>query len=181
MKKQGIAATAFGLLNVIMAGGAIADAPDTSGIPAALSVPAGQVLAVSARGAGVQIYQCSAAKDDAKRLSWTLKGPEATLNDASGKMLGKHYAGPTWEASDGSKVIGEVIAHEDGADSSAIPWLLLRAKSSSGPGIFSAILSIQRLHTVGGKAPVSGCDPTQAGKEIRVPYSADYRFYKAAS
>jgi hypothetical protein len=181
MHKQGIAAAAYGLLNVILAGGVLADTPDSSGIPGALSVPAGQVLAVSARGVGVQIYQCAAAKDDAKRFSWTLKGPEATLNDASGKVLGKHYAGPTWEAGDGSKVTGEVVAHEESADSSAIPWLLLRAKSSSGPGIFSAILSIQRLHTVGGKAPASGCDATQAGKETRVRYSADYRFYNAAS
>jgi hypothetical protein len=181
MKKQRVAAAAFGLLNAIMANGAIADATATNDIPEALSAPAGQALAVSARGVGVQTYQCSAAKDDARRFSWTLKGPDAKLHDASGKMLGKHYAGPTWEASDGSKVTGEVIAHDDGPDSSAIPWLLLRAKSSSGPGVFSAILSIQRLHTVGGKAPAGGCDQPHSGKDARVPYSADYRFYKAVS
>src|SRR5580692_5973514 len=61
----------------------------------------------------------------------------------------------------------------------AIPWLLLRAKSTSGTGIFSAIASIQRLQTSGGSPPANGCDSSQSGKESRVPYTAVYRFYKA--
>ena len=61
----------------------------------------------------------------------------------------------------------------------AIPWLLLRAKSTSGTGVFSAVSSIQRVRTVGGKAPASGCDRMQSGKETRVSYSAEYRFYAA--
>jgi hypothetical protein len=58
--------------------------------------------------------------------------------------------------------------------------LLLRAKSSSGRGIFGRTVSVQRLNTSGGKAPASGCDQTQIGKEARVPYSADYYFYDPA-
>jgi hypothetical protein len=128
---------------------------------------------------GVQIYECTAGKDDSMRYSWTLKGPEAELRDKSDRKLGKHYAGPTWEANDGSKVVGDVVARDDGPDGPAIPWLLLRAKSTSGTGVFSAVLSIQRLHTRGGKAPEGGCDQTQSGKEARVPYTADYYFYAA--
>jgi hypothetical protein len=30
---------------------------------------------------------------------------------------------------------------------------------------------------VGGTAPPDGCSQASAGKEVRVPYSAEYRFY----
>ena len=54
---------------------------------------------------GVQIYVC-AAKDGANE--WALKGPEAELRDAQGQIFAKHYVGPSWEATDGSKIIGKV-------------------------------------------------------------------------
>jgi hypothetical protein len=172
-------AALFTLLIAAMAGMGSAAAVETDAAPQALEAPSDQVLAVAARGVGVQIYECVAAKDDPSHFSWTLKAPEAVLQLASGATLGKHYGGPTWEAADGSKVIGEVVAKLDAPDGTAIPWLLLRAKSTSGPGQFSAIKSIQRLRTVGGKAPATGCDQTQSGKEARVPYSAQYRFFTA--
>ena len=166
------------LLATMMAAHAGAEA-GTEVIPDSLRPPVGQVLALAVRGTGVQIYECKAAKENPSQFSWTLKAPEADLKDLSGKPVGKHYAGPTWEASDGSKVIGELVAKRDAPDSAAIPWLLLRAKSTSGSGVFSAIASIQRLQTSGGSAPAGGCDRSQTGKESRVPYSAVYRFYKA--
>jgi Protein of unknown function (DUF3455) len=147
-------------------------------VPDGLRPPAGEVLALAAHGSGVQIYECKAAKEGTEQFSWTLKAPEAELKDVSGKPLGKHYAGPTWEAADGSKVVGEVVAKRDAPDASAIPWLLLRAKSTSGNGIFAVIKSIQRVQTIGGAPPAHGCDSSQSGKESRVPYSAVYRFYK---
>jgi Protein of unknown function (DUF3455) len=168
---------ASGLLVAVMAAHARAGNGDANEVPEALKAPAGQVLAVAARGSGAQIYECAAAKDDPMHFSWTLKAPEATLRSKSGKPLGKHYAGPTWEGTDGSKVIGELVAKVDSPDAASIPWLLLRAKSTSGSGIFGAISSIQRLRTVGGKPPASGCDKDRSGKEARVPYSADYLFY----
>ncbi len=147
--------------------------------PESLEPPANQALLLAAHGAGVQIYECVASKADAAQFAWSLRGPEAQLHDDSGKTVGKHYAGPTWEANDGSTVVGEVVAHDESADAAAIPWLLLRAKSTSGHGLFGAVQSIQRLHTSGGKAPSSGCDQSHAGTESRVAYSADYVFYTA--
>jgi hypothetical protein len=166
------------LLTTMVAAHAAAEA-GVDAIPEALRPPTGQVLALEARATGVQIYECKAAKDDPSQFSWTLKAPEANLKDPSGKPVGKHYAGPTWEASDGSKVMGELVAKSDAPAAGAIPWLLLRAKSTSGSGVFGAIASIQRLKTSGGIAPAIGCDSSQSGKESRVPYSAVYRFYKA--
>jgi hypothetical protein len=173
-----ISMAASTLLTTMVAAHAAAEA-GIDAIPEALRPPAGQVLALEARATGVQIYECKAAKDDPSQFSWTLKAPEANLKDPSGKPVGKHYGGPTWEASDGSKVMGEMVAKSDAPVAGAIPWLLLRAKSTSGSGIFSSIASIQRLKTSGGAAPAIGCDSSQSGKESRVPYSAVYRFYKA--
>ncbi|MEA3151097.1 MAG: hypothetical protein QOD56_2036 [Gammaproteobacteria bacterium] len=147
--------------------------------PESLKTPESQVLAIAAHAIGVQIYECQAGGADPTAFAWTLKAPEAQLHYEAGKELGKHYAGPTWEANDGSKVVGEVVAHDAGPDAAAIPWLLLRAKQTSGTGVFSAVESIQRLHTAGGKAPATGCSQTYAGTEVRVAYSADYYFYKA--
>jgi hypothetical protein len=179
MKELAIVRAPAGVLIVMMAGHAIAAGSLDMPVPEALKVPPGQVLAVSARAKGAQIYACTADKDDSTRFSWTLKAPEATLRDKSGKPIGKHYGGPTWEAADGSKVVGEVVAKADAPVATAIPWLLLRAKSTSGTGMFSSIASIQRLHTVGGKAPANGCDKDRSGKEVRVSYSARYLFFTA--
>src|SRR5271155_589557 len=147
-------------------------------VPDKLQVPAGQVLAFDLPARGVQIYVCSARKDDATKFEWTLKAPEAELFDASGKKVVKHYGGPTWEADDGSKVVGELKARDDGPDPNAIPWLLLSAKMTSGNGMLAKTVSIQRLRTVGGKAPGDGCsEAAQAGHEVRIPYQAHYAFY----
>jgi hypothetical protein len=147
--------------------------------PGRLRVPAGEALSLRAHGTGVQIYTCLAGKDDPTQFAWSFKAPEADLVDGAGKKIAKHYAGPTWEANDGSKVVGEVVARDDGPDREAIPWLLLSAKSTTGTGLFSKTQFIQRLRTAGGKAPAEGCDQSHAGAESRIAYSADYLFYSA--
>jgi len=148
-------------------------------IPEALSVPPNQRLALEADATGVQIYDCKPGKDDPSRFEWVLRAPEADLFDVTGRRIGKHYAGPTWESYDGSKVVGEVKARTDGPNVNAIPWLLLDAKSTSGDGVFGQTASIQRARTIGGKSPRQGCGPAQAGDETRVPYKATYYFYIA--
>jgi hypothetical protein len=53
--------------------------------------------------------------------------------------------------------------------------------STSGSGLLGDVLHVQRLSTRGGLAPVTGCaSPADAGKEVRVPYSANYFFYDRA-
>lgn len=152
----------------------VAAPPD---VPPALKVPDRQILKLALHGAGVQIYECRASQEGPTRFAWILRSPEADLTDRTGKTVGRHYAGPTWEADDGSTVVGEVVSRDNGPDADAVPWLLLRETSNAGKGWFGKIRFIQRLHTVGGKAPTSGCDSTQVGKRVRVAYSADYYFY----
>jgi len=168
-------------LAAILAGCAASNVGTNPLVPENLKVPAGQNLSLVSPATGVQIYECSAGKADPARFEWVFKAPEADLFDLSGKKIGKHYAGPTWESNDGSKVVGEVKARDDGPAATAIPWLLLSAKSTSGKGVFSGTQSIQRLYTVGGKATAGACTRAQLGKEARVPYKATYYFYVAKS
>jgi hypothetical protein len=162
-----------------LAGCAATGAAKPNDVPAPLSVPDSQILTQQLHATGVQIYLCQPAKGDPAQFEWSLKQPEATLFTQAGKNVGKHYAGPTWEANDGSKVTGEVIARANSPVPNAIPWLLLSAKTTSGKGMFSAVRSIQRLHTAGGVAPPGVCSQAQTGQELRVSYSADYLFYAA--
>jgi len=166
-------------LAAILAGCAASNVGTNPLVPDNLRVPDTQMLSLVTPATGVQIYECSASKTDPTRFEWAFKAPQADLLDGSGRKIGKHYAGPSWESNDGSKVIGEVKARDDGPAASAIPWLLLSAKSTSGNGVFGRTQGIQRLYTVGGKAPADGCNRAQRGRETRVPYKATYYFYVA--
>ena len=145
-------------------------------VPAALRPPAGQSLYLEALATGVQIYECSQKPDSG--YEWAFKAPEASLADRSGHTLGKHYAGPTWESTDGSTVVGEVKAKDPGPKPSAIPWLLLTAKANTGTGALSAAKSIQRVATTGGLAPAEPCTGANLKQVARVPYTATYYFYR---
>ena len=138
-------------------------------VPATLKPGAGETLAMVVPAKGVQVYECREGK-------WAFVAPEADLFDTSGKPIGRHYAGPHWEAADGSKIVGAVKSRADAPDASAIPWLLLSAKSVGPQGAFSGVTSIQRVSTTGGTAPARGC---AAGEKAGVPYSADYYFFRA--
>lgn len=179
MKRRDVMPVTRMLFVALVAGGAPTWAGTIPLVPENLKAPATEVQSLETGATGVQIYECNAGKDEPTRFEWIFKAPEADLFDTAGKKIGKHYAGPTWESNDGSKVVGEVKARDNGPNPNAIPWLLLGAKSTSGTGVFSRVKSIQRVNTVGGKAPTDVCSQAQAGKVARVDYKATYKFYVA--
>ena len=137
-----------------------------------LQVPAGNELFLQTYGVGVQIYTWTGT-------SWSFVSPEALLFSDSGyhDLVGFHFAGPTWEGLDGSAVVG-TVDESCSPNPAAIPWLLVDSTSNEGHGLFQRVTFIQRLFTVGGKAPsVPGA---VAGQVARVPYSAEYFFYRAS-
>jgi hypothetical protein len=144
-------------------------------VPDPIRPSEGEVLVAKAAAKGTQIYECQGG--DAGAYAWKLLGPEADLADDSGKAIGRHYAGPTWESTDGSKVVAEVKARSDAPGGQSIPWLLLKAKTTSGTGVFSKVTSVQRVDTFGGVAPSTGCEAQHAGARESVPYRANYYFY----
>jgi hypothetical protein len=135
-----------------------------------LAAPAGSVLVLDAFGIGVQIYRWNGT-------SWVFVAPSATLfaDRAGHGEVASHFGGPTWQSNSGGKVVGTVLDHCT-PDAASIPWLSLTG-APDGPGIFAKVAFIQRLNTVGGNAPST--PRSVVGEEARVPYTADYLFYKA--
>jgi hypothetical protein len=153
--------------------------PRPAAVPDALRVGANESLALIAAAKGVQIYECRAANEPAAPDEWAFVAPEAELFDARGILIGKHGAGPYWQSLDGSRTLGTAKARADAPNADAIPWLLLTARPAGPTGAFSPITSVQRINTVGGKAPSTICSRSNYGATARVPYSADYYFYTA--
>ncbi len=168
-------------------GGVAAWLTPPANVPSAIAVPSGSTLAIHDHGVGTQVYTCTASGGaggagggaDAGIItySWVLKGPDAILSDATFAQVGTHGVGPTWLSSDGSMISGTKVAQANAATSDAIPWLLLKATSTGGAGVFANITSVQRLNTAGGVAPGTGCGSSTVSTETSVAYSADYYFY----
>jgi len=168
--------TKFLALPLAIAVSACAQVPNltpTVQVPDKIRGAANQSLAIIAAAKGVQIYECRAGKD-AGTADWVFVAPEAELFDTRGKTIGRHYAGPRWESIDGSTIAGTLKERIDAPQADAIPWLLLATKSVGPEGAFSKVTSVQRVNTVGGAAPRTGCSSASVGQVARVPYTADY-------
>lgn len=151
-----------------------------SALPDDLQVPSGHKLYLVGHAKGVQVYSCRLTESG---YSWASVHPEATLEGQNGKFLTSHYAGPTWEARDGSKVAARRLKDAPSPISGAIPWLLLESVSTSaGPDGGERLVHttyIQRINTTGGAAPATACDAFSVGDVASVAYTADYHFFKA--
>jgi hypothetical protein len=173
MKKRfGLAGVALFLVAGYTAGSQPSSPPDS--LAQKLKVAPEESLAMIVPAKGVQIYECRASQGG---YEWAFVAPEADLFDTRGMKVGRHYAGPSWEAADGSKIVGSVKASAAAPDEGAIPWVLLGAKSVGSAGTFSGVSSVRRVHTTGGIAPGSGCSAAVTGTAVRVPYTADYYFF----
>ena len=145
------------------------DLPESCG---SIQVEAGNEVAFHAYAIGVQIYRWNGT-------AWTLFAPAANLYADAGYngKVGFHYGGPTWESNSGSKVLAARVPGTGCTpDGSAVAWLLLKTVSTDGPGIFSNVTYIQRVATTGGLAPTA--PGSTVGEEKRIPYTAEYYFYR---
>lgn len=149
--------------------------------PAPIAVPAGNTLALTVFGAGDLAYECKEKAAMAGTFEWTFVGPTAVLYDKTTKaVIGKYYAGPTWEANDGSMVGGKQIGVSPSATPASIPLQLVQAFTATGTGAMTGVTFIQRMNTKGGVAPATPCAAANAGAKATVKYEADYLFYKAS-
>src|SRR5438132_10648805 len=148
MSKTKIAA----FLLVLLGAACASPQPPTSmvKVPDKLKPGANESLAMIVPAKGVQIYECRARKDQVGAYEWAFVAAEADLFDGHGGRIGRHYAGPHWESTDGSKVQGTVKERADAPVANSIPWLLLAANSAGPAGAFSKVTSIQRVNTAGG-------------------------------
>ncbi len=144
---------------------------------------------------GTQNYVCLPT---ATGFAWTFYGPQATLFDDHGTQATTHYLSPNpqesglprpaWQHSrDTSTVWAKVEATSSDPTwvaPGAIPWLKLvvvgQQRGVDGGRRLTDTVYIQRINTVGGVAPATGCsESAHVGAKALVPYETDYVFYKS--
>jgi hypothetical protein len=148
---------------------------------------------LKAHAIGTQGYVCVAANG---AYSWKPYGPQATLFNDEGEQILTHFLSPvpyqllptaTWQHSRDSSIVWANKIKESSDPNfvapDAIAWFLLEpVVVGDGPTGGDKLLvtrRIQRVNTVEGKAPTTGCaTPDDIGKRGLVPYEADYYFYK---
>ena len=162
---KSIALTAF------LLAASLVDATAQTSLPEAIAAP-GETAILTLHAEGAQVYECKTSADGA--LAWVFREPIATLF-SDGKTVGRHYAGPTWEYSDGSAVVGQVAGTAPGFVANDIPLLKLNVTSRRGTGALTPATTVQRINTAGGRLN-GAC--YKAGTYESVPYSADYVFLR---
>ena len=160
------------LPKVMFAAVLIAAAPAIAAeLPAAIAAP-GAATVATFHAEGAQIYECKAGTDG--KLAWQFREPVAALF-SDGKTVGRHYVGPNWEHVDGSAVAAKTAGTAPGASAKDIAWLKLSVTANRGSGILTAVTTVQRINTQGGKLE-GPCD--KAGALHSAAYAADYVFLK---
>jgi hypothetical protein len=160
------------LFAVSLAGALVLTSPASAQVGDTIAAP-GETVVATLHAEGAQVYECKA--DAGGKLVWQFREPIATLLLAE-KTVGRHYAGPSWEHSDGSAVVGKVVARAPGATAQDIPWLKLEVTERRGSGMLSGVTTVQRINTRGGTAE-GACDRA-AGAFLSVVYAADYVFLR---
>ena len=149
-------------------------------LPPTIQVPMGNKVAMETVGAGDITYECRDKANMPGQTEWVFVGPNATLSDRSGKLVGKYYGPPaTWESNDGSKLTATQVAVAPSGPTS-LPYQLVKANPATGMGAMTGVTYIQRVALTGGVPPMTPCTPMTKGQKTTVKYQADYIFYKAS-
>ncbi len=162
-------------------------------VPGDIQVPAGATAFLMGEASGTQNYVCLPS---GAGHAWVLYGPDATLFDGNVQVF-THFLSPnpaengvpraTWQHSkDSSRAWAMAVAMSTDSNyvaPGAIAWLKLQVVGAqSGPTAGNKLTPatwIHRVNTAGGVAPATGCaQPSDVGKKVLVPYTADYIFYK---
>jgi len=157
----------LGMIALVLAVACMARDSSARTAKESIDVPPHSRLLLRAVGSGDQIYGCVNG-------NWALKAPDAKFLNQEGSVIGRHFAGPTWQLNDGSQITGKVVAKQVAPDATAVPWLLL--DSVGGTGRLGPVRFIQRTGTHGGNASDGSCSQSAMR---RVPYTATYSFYEA--
>jgi hypothetical protein len=164
-------------------------------VPTKLEVDAPDEVVFVGHAFGTQNYVCLPS---GAGVAWSLFTPQATLLRKHGLQLTTHFFSPNpeedsivvraaWQHSRDSSTVWAGVS-ESSSDPNfvapgAIPWLKLETKGvqegPTGGDQLTDVTFIQRLNTVGGAAPTTGCSlATEIGSRAFVPYRADYFFYE---
>ena len=165
-------------------------------VPDRLQVRDGSEAFLIGHAFGTQDYVCAASGSG---VAFVLTTPEAVLFDNPAHRVINHFFSPnpveggtiraTWQSTRNSSVFwGQGVAVATAATDpdfvapDAIAWVTLSRAGvlqGSGTGDNLAVATfVQRVNTVGGLAPSTGCSsPDDLGTTAFVPYEADYVFF----
>ena len=159
-------------------------------------IPEGNEAFLIGHAFGSQDYVCAASGSG---VAFVLTTPEAVLFDNPAHRVINHFFSPnpaeggtiraTWQSTRNSSAFwGQLVKAENAASApdfvakDAVAWLLLSRAGVLGASANGADLSVatfvQRVNTVGGLAPSTGCSsPDDIRTTAFVPYEADYVFF----
>ncbi|MDO9714414.1 DUF3455 domain-containing protein [Paracraurococcus lichenis] len=138
-------------------------------IPDSIAAPNTRPV-MTVHAAGAQIYECTPVADG--RRGWRFREPIAALF-VNGVTAGRHFAGPSWQLTDGALIVARAAASAPGATGEDVPWLKLAVVEGRASGQLAAVTVIQRINTRGGTL-TGPCDTVGALRPV--PYSSDYVF-----
>ena len=153
----------------------VAAAAPSLGFFSRIKAPETHEAVLRLTGRGVQVFRCERLSTGSG-FAWVFRLPEADLTDSGGNVVGRHGANFSFEHSDGSRLLGNVVAYDEAPNANDLRWLLLSAKPF-GQGVLSAMTHVQRINTQGGMPPQK-CEAKQQNQLLRVYFSADFVFYK---
>ena len=153
---------------------ALAGPPSPTGVPDQITPGDGNKVFLVGHGVGVQIYTCNG-------VVWSSAVPRANLYDDNGKLIITPLRRPVLagQGRQQGRRHGRGQGHRP--ISTAIPWVLLSAKTTPGPDGDRLVDTtfIQRLDTAGGLTPpAADCNAATAGTVVESPYTAEYVFWK---
>ena len=183
-----VCSAALGLMITTGVSAAGADDFTPPRVPDLLEVEDGNVVFLVGHGFGTQNYVCAPSTTSVTGVAFSLFTPQATLFDDAGGQLTTHFFSPNSDPRVGPPEAGTIRATwEDSRDTSrvwaavlqqsldrhfvridAVAWLLLKtagvAAGPTGGNRLTKTTFIQRVNTVGGLAPGTGCSTSRRSR-----------------
>ena len=132
-------------------------------------------LSFSYVGTGYQQFQCTA---DSKGYYWRFIAPEVEIRDATGKIFAWQSADFTFGAPDGSSLKAKINASSSSSSHAKMKDVLFEGTPRGNlKGTLSNFKWVKRTEARGG-IPTTGCYRGNLGTFLKVPFSANYAFYK---
>ncbi len=176
-------------------------------VPDKLQVPEGAEAVLIGHARGTQNYVClpsgagfawtlftpeaTLSRDSGKQIITHFFAPNPCEPNSNGRVVANGTIRAAWQYLDTSTVWAfTTLAHTatratdpDFVKEGAVAWLLLTVSGAkdgpTGGDTLTNTSFIQRVNTVGGLAPSTGCSQVEdVGKEAFMPYRADYVFYE---
>ena len=126
-------------------------------------------------GTGYQQFQCTA---DSKGYYWRFIAPEVEIRDAAGRLFARQGADFTFSAPDGSSLKAKINASSTAGPRSQMKDVLFEGTPRGNlKGKLSSFTWVKRTDARGG-IPTTACHKGNLGTFLKVPFSANYAFYK---